>query len=56
MFSGCPCVSASVRAFVRASDRALILLAQCVTNQLTEFYESLLDDVAEGTGKLLTRF
>jgi len=47
MFSGCPSVS------VRASVRSLVLLAQPLTNQWTEFHQTLVDDVVEGTDELI---
>jgi len=48
MFSGCPSVSA------RACVRALLLLVLHVylTNQRTEFHQSLVDGVVEGIDKL----
>ena len=47
MFSGCPSVSACFRASARASVRVFVLLARYVTNQWTEFHETLVDDVGE---------
>ena len=50
MFSGCPCVNACVRACVQAC----VLLARYLTNQLTEFHQTLLADVVEATDELVS--
>ena len=47
LFSGRPFVSASVRACVSACGRAYILLAYCLTNQWTEFHQTVVTGVAE---------
>jgi len=43
IFSGCPSVSACFRACVRVS----VLLARYLTNQVTKFHQTLINDVFE---------
>jgi len=47
MFSGCPSVSASVR----ASIQACFLLAWYLTNQETKFHQTFVDNVVQGRGE-----
>jgi len=49
MFSGCPSVSASVRTCVWAC----IVLARYLTNQWTEFHQTLVDEVVKATDKVI---
>jgi len=49
MFSGCSSVCACFSAFVRACVRAYVPLARYLRNQWTEFHQTLVDDVVEGT-------
>jgi len=53
MFLGCPFVSASLRACFCACVWALVLLVRCLTNQWTEFDQTLVDDIVEGTDELV---
>ena len=43
----------SIRECFRASVRVCILLAWCLTNQWMEFYQTLVDDVVDGTDELI---
>ena len=50
-----PCVTEALCFWVvvRVSVRAFVSLARFLTNQWTEFHQTLVDDVVEGTDKLV---
>jgi len=39
---------------MRPGVQACVLLARCLTNQWIELHQTLVDDVVEGTDKLIT--
>jgi len=51
VFSGCPCVHASVRVRVQACVRKR-LLARYLTNQWVKFHQTLIDDAIQATDEL----